>query len=119
MWNVALDQDSNPSVIGGYNGNRGILTIRSDQMDSVQYETGFYALGHFSKFVDPNAYRINSNTFDDVIENVAFLNPDNTIAVIVYNKKRQNNDVKVQWRNMSFTVTVSANSAATLVFRTV
>ena len=120
MWNVALDQNGGPNVFDGKNTvNRGLLTIRSDQMDSVTYEMGFYSLGHFSKFVDPNAFRINTNTFYNDMENVAFLNPDKSIVLCVSSQTSTSRTVRVQWKNKWFEAVVPGNGAATFKFSSV
>lgn len=116
MWNVALDEKSHPNIIGDFNSNQGLLTIRSDVKDNVNYERGYYSLGHFSKFVDLNAVRINTNTFSDNIENVAFLNKDNTIVLVVLNKQNQLRKIKIKWRNLSFEADLPPLAAASFKF---
>ena len=99
--------------------NKPLVTIRSDSMDTVVYENGYYTLGHFSKYVDPNAYRISSNTFNNDVENVAFLNPDNTISVIVSSRTTNNRIVRVQWKNKYFEAYLRGLSASTFKFSAV
>lgn len=108
MWNVALDQNGGPALAGVDAANRGLLTIRSDTMDSVTYNPQFYGLGHSSKFVDLNASRIDSNTFQDSMEDVAYKNPDGTIALVLSNRLSSAKTVKIQWNSQSFTYMVPA-----------
>ncbi len=120
MWNVALDQNGGPNVFYGENkSNRGLIMIRSDQMDSVTYDMGFYSLGHFSKFVDPNAFRISTNTFYNDMENVAFLNPDKIIVLCVSSQTSTSRTVRVQWRNKWFEAVVPGYGATTFKFASV
>jgi glucosylceramidase len=119
MWNLALDQNAEPSRLGRRpikDMNKGLITIRSDKQDDVSFERGFYSLGHFSKFIDPNAYRINSNTLDDVMESVAFLNPDNSIAIVVSNRVNVERNIQIKWRSQSFEAKIPALGAATFKF---
>ncbi|WP_313641580.1 RICIN domain-containing protein [Paenibacillus sp.] len=113
MWNVALDQSGGPALAGIDAANRGLLTIRSDTTDSVTYNPQFYGLGHSSKFVDPNASRIDSNTFQDSMEDVAYKNPDGTIALVLSNRLSSAKTVKIQWNSQSFTYVVPAEGAIT------
>ncbi|MEC0169279.1 RICIN domain-containing protein [Paenibacillus graminis] len=113
MWNVALDQNGGPALAGIDAANRGLLTIRSDTTDSVTYNPQFYGLGHSSKFVDLNASRIDSNTFEDSMEDVAYKNPDGTIALVLSNRLSSTKTVKIQWNSQSFTYTVPAGGAIT------
>jgi len=113
MWNVALDQNGGPVLAGVGNTNRGLLTIRSDVNDSVTYNSQYYGLGHSSKFVDPGALRIDSNTYQDSMENVAYHNPDGSIVDILSNRLTSSKSVKIQWGSQSFTYQVPAESAIT------
>jgi O-glycosyl hydrolase len=46
----------------------------------------YYALGHLGKFVQPGAYRIDSNTYGSgSVEDVAFQNPDGSVVLLVLN----------------------------------
>ena len=119
MWNLALDQNAEPSRLGrrpANDMNKGLITIRSDKQDDVTYERGFYSLGHFSKFVNPNAYRISSNTLNDDIESVAFLNPDSSIVVVVSNRVKSERIIQIKWRSQYFETRIPALGAATLKF---
>ena len=77
---------------------------------------GYYSLGHFSKFVDPNSYRIQSNTFENQLESVAFLNPDKSIVVIVSNRETGQKRVKIQWNVKSFEADLGGLSTSTFKF---
>lgn len=113
MWNIALDQNSGPALSGVDGSNRGLITIRSDVTDNVTYNPQYYGLGHSSKFVDPGAYRIDSNTFQDIMENVAYRNPDGSIALILSNRLGSSKNVKIQWNSQSFVYHIPADSAIT------
>lgn len=115
FWNIALDQDTSPKLAGvdEKKENRGFLTIRSDSMDSVTNNTSYYSMGHTSKFVDPGAYRIESNSFTDDIEDVAYKNPDGSKVVVLSNRTSTQKSVKIKWGSQSFTYTVPENAAVT------
>ena len=62
-----------------------LTTIFSATTGAVTYNEEYYILGHVSKFVDPGAYRAESTNYGDgQPENVAFLNPDGSMALIVH-----------------------------------
>lgn len=83
-------------------------------MDTVSYETCYYSMGHTSKFVDPGAYRIDSTSWLDDLETVAYLNPDKSIALVISNRVNSTKDVKVTWRNFEAKFTMKPISAASL-----
>lgn len=119
FWNIALDQNAAPKLAGvdTSNSNRGFLTIRSDSTDSVTRNTSYYSMGHTSKFVDPGAYRIESNSFTDDIEDVAYKNPDGSKVVVLSNRTSIQKSVKIQWGSQSFTYTVPEKAAVTFKWR--
>ncbi|RIX50944.1 glucan endo-1,6-beta-glucosidase [Paenibacillus nanensis] len=110
-WNLALDQNNGPTVLPS-SINHGMLQIRSDGMDQVTYRNQYYAIGQFSKFVVPGAYRIATPTFGNM-QNVAFKNPDGSKVVVAYNNQTYAQTVKVKWGNQSFSYSVPAKTAVT------
>ncbi len=115
FWNAALDEHNGPALIGA-NPNEGMVTIRSDATDVVQYNHQFYYLGHESKFVRPGAWRIASTSADGNIETVAFLNPDRSIVLVVYNANAGATAIAVSWQGVTFGATVPATSLTTYVW---
>jgi glucosylceramidase len=118
LWNAALDQRDGPALLAANNSNKGMLTIqnsdnRNDNPENaVTYNKQYYLLGHFSKFVTPGAYRIQSNTSND-LKNVAFKNPDGSKVVVAYNPQTSAKNVKIQWGSQSFVVNIPAKSVMT------
>ncbi|MGG4555435.1 glycoside hydrolase family 30 protein [Paenibacillus humicus] len=117
-WNLALDQRSGPTLLAPNNSNRGMITIqnsdnRNDRPEnSVTYKKQYYLLGHFSKFVVPGSYRVESNTYGDM-KNVAFKNPDGSKVVVVYNPQSSNQNIKIQWGKQAFTYNIPGKSLMT------
>lgn len=83
LWNLALDPKAGPNK-GGCTDCRGVVTI-DPATGAVTRELEYYALGHLSRFVLPGAVRIDSTTLPD-LPNVAFRNPDGSIALLTYNR---------------------------------
>jgi len=113
-WGLALDPNGNPHVNSpdSCNGCRGIVSIDQNS-GNVTYNSDYYGLGHFSKFVAPNAYRIDSNSFGGGnIEDVAFKNPDGSKVLVVYNGGGTNT-FQVNWNNEAFSYTLPAGATAT------
>jgi glucosylceramidase len=119
FWNIALDQNSAPKLasVDSSAVNRGFLTIRSDSMDQVNYEMAYYSMGHSSKFVDPGAVRIDSSNSPDDVETVAYLNPDNSIAVVLSNRRNDKKAVKIVWNEREAVFDMEGSSATTLKWK--
>ncbi len=81
LWNLALDPIGGP-LNGGCGNCRGVVTI-DQATGSVTYNEEYYVLGQVTRFVDPGAYRIDSTEGNSLPNNVAFLNPDGSLVLIV------------------------------------
>ncbi|CAF0962886.1 unnamed protein product [Brachionus calyciflorus] len=117
MWNIALDENSKPNVMGDTGSNRGLLQISSKGIDDVKYESLFYALGHFSKFVEKDAFRIDSNTFEQILESVAFLNPDKSVVLILLSRTKYEKNISLEFKGKYFNLNIPPMSATTLKFK--
>ncbi|WP_068604906.1 glycoside hydrolase family 30 beta sandwich domain-containing protein [Paenibacillus swuensis] len=111
-WNLALDQNDGP-INGGCPNCRGVVTIDSNTGNYTRNEE-YYALGHLTKFVKPGAVRIQTNNFSGGIENVAFRNPDGTIALLAVNNSGSQNTFKVRWNGQKIEYTLPAKGSVTL-----
>ena len=111
-WNMALDNNHGP-VIGSCTNCMGVATVNGG---SVTYNAEYYVLGHLSKFVPPGAVRIASTAQNQGgIENVAFRNPDGTIALVALNTGGTQN-FQVSYGGQSFGYNLPAGSMATFTW---
>ena len=94
-WNIVLD------LLGGPNhkGNTCDAPILADtKTGALSFQSSYYAIGHFSRYVQPGAKRIGVTvegymmpaTIDgrmgNTVESAAFKNPDGTITLVVTNR---------------------------------
>ena len=97
-WNILLDMEGGPNHVGNF-CDAPILADAKE--DKLYYQSSYYYIGHFSRFIQPGAVRIETKidgymtpcTIDgkvgNTIECTAFKNPDDTIAFIVYNRTEE------------------------------
>jgi len=82
-WNLCLDEHGGPNHVG----NTCVAPIICDtKKDEVLYQAPYWFLGHFSKYIRPGARKAVCSSSRDVLEVVAFLNPDGSLAVVVMNQ---------------------------------
>ena len=114
-WNMALDPSGGPSM--NCTTCTGVVTV-DNSAGTATYNAEYYSLGQASKFVKPGAVRINSNTFGSGnIEDVAFRNPDGTIAMDVLNADASNaHTFNVSENGQAFTYTLPAKAVATFTW---
>ncbi|MEV8508442.1 ricin-type beta-trefoil lectin domain protein [Actinoplanes sp. NPDC051475] len=112
LWNLALDANHGP-VIGSCTTCTGVVRISGS---SVTYNAEYYVLGHLSKFVKPGAVRIDSTGYGQGgIENVAFRNPDGSIALVAINTGGTQN-FQVSYGGASFGYQLPAGAMATFTW---
>ena len=113
-WPVASDEQNGPHI-GGCGGCKGLVRVwRFDQAKTGQfdYRIDYYDIGHITKFVRNGAYRIYSTGSMQLL-NVAFQNPDGSIALLVFNDTPADQTLKVLWSGQSFTYTVPSKASIT------
>jgi glucosylceramidase len=82
-WNLVLDETGGPNHVGNYCSAPIIADTRDD---TLHYQSSFYYIGHFSRFIRPGAVRVLCATSRDELEATAFVNPDGQLAVVVLNR---------------------------------
>ncbi len=114
LWNLALNQNSGPQN-GGCTNCRGVVTVDSSvSPPQITRNVEYYVLGHLGKFVQSGAYRIDSNTYGSgSLEDVAFSNPDGSVALLVLNAASGSSTFAVTWNGSNFTDTLPAGAVAT------
>jgi glucosylceramidase len=82
-WNLVLDRQGGPYTVGNYCG----AAIHCDpDTDTVCYKPVYAAIGQFSRYIRPGAVRIGSSCCAASLEQVAFRNPDGSIAAVLLNR---------------------------------
>lgn len=110
-WNLILDETGGPNHVG----NLCDAPIIADTKKQIlHYNSSYYYIGHFSKFVKPGAVRIAINANEDTpLQQVAFLNEDGTIVVIVMNETDNAEAVSLKCKNELVSHLLPAHSIAT------
>jgi glucosylceramidase len=91
-WNLLLDLQGGPNHVGNY-CDAPILCDPDN--DIVHINSSYYAIGHFSKFVDVGATRIDSSSNHPFVNHVTFLNPAGEIVSVLQNETDQATTVRI------------------------
>lgn len=112
-WNILLDEMGGPNHVGNYCDAPIIADTKNNK---IIYESSYYYIGHFSRFIRPGAVRIGYSKFTDKLEVTAFKNPDNKIVVVVLNRTEE--IIQFSLRTMHGIADYSSlpHSIATLVY---
>jgi glucosylceramidase len=82
-WNIVLDARGGPNHVGNFCDAPVIVDTATGE---VRYQSGFYYIGHFSRFVRVGAERIASEGAPAGLNAIAFRNPDGGVVVVVLNE---------------------------------
>lgn len=82
-WNITLDETGGPNHVGNFCDAPVICDTVSGK---VHYNSSFYYIGHFSKYIKPGAVRIFSDCSHMEIYMTAFENPDGSKITVIMNE---------------------------------
>ncbi len=91
-WNLSLDNKGGPNHVDNF-CEAPIMISPSGEMT---YNYSYYAIGHFSKFINIGATRIYSFSNNKNIEVVAYQNLDGALILAVYNADTKNHSVDIK-----------------------
>lgn len=115
-WNLVLDEQGGPNHVGNYCDAPIIVDTNTKE---IHYNSSYFYIGHFSKFIRRNAVRIKHEMVHDFLQIVAFENVDKSIAVIVMNETDEVTKVNVvlEGQGQASFVEFPAHSISTLVYK--
>lgn len=82
-WNIVLDTRGGPNHVGNFCDAPVLVDVATGE---VHYQNSFHYIGHFSRYVQPGARRIESELGPSGLLSVAFANPDGSLVTVVMNK---------------------------------
>lgn len=115
-WNLLLDEKGGPNHVGNFCAAPMMLTVGEDGEIDFEKRLSYYYIGHFSRYIKPGAVKIAATRYTDKIEAAAFLNPDNSRAVVVLNKTEEPVKFLLNDAGEGVPVTLESHSIATLVY---
>ena len=113
-WNMFLDQTGGPNHVGNLCSAPILGNVKTGE---VMYQSSYYYIGHFSKFIHPGATRILVASSSDDLETTAFVNPDGHIVVVVMNRSEKKIKFQVRLADQGGFVEAPARSIQTLVLK--
>jgi glucosylceramidase len=112
-WNILLDDRGGPNHVDNF----CFAPIHADSKSgSLIYTPSYYYIGHFSKFIRPQARRVSAMSSQGVLLTTAFLNPDKTLATVVMNQGDQDIDYTFIVGAAATKVTIPAHGIQTLMY---
>ena len=112
-WNILLDENGGPNHVGNF----CFAPIHADlRTGALIYTPSFYYIGHFSKFIRPEAKRVNSAVSRSVIMSTSFMNKDGKMVTVVMNEGKVAVDYFLCIGQTATEVSIPAHSIQTLLY---
>ncbi|MCF7925008.1 MAG: glucosylceramidase [Candidatus Izimaplasma sp.] len=111
-WNLVLNETGGPNHVGNY---CDAPIIGDTETDQIHFNSSYYYIGHFSKFIEVGAKRIAHTLDDDTLKTVSFINPDNRIISVVLNETEDEKRVRLTIDGEHKTIVLAPRSISTFV----
>lgn len=112
-WNILLDEKGGPNHFSNY----CFAPIHANTKNGeLIYTPSYYYLGHFSKFIRPNAKRISMESNMNNLLFTSFINEDGKIVSIVMNQTNESIKYKIKIGNCFIEENAPAHGIQTLVY---
>lgn len=109
-WNVLLDAHGGPNHKGNFCEAPVMYNLKTKEL---KINLSYYYIAHFSRFIDKGARRILSSSYDSTLETTAFINQDNSIAVVILNRSAQTKDFSLKLNEQVFELKIQPHSIMT------
>lgn len=112
-WNILLDEHGGPNHVANY----CFAPIHADtQTGKLIFTPTYYYIGHFSKFVRPNAKRVSTIVTRNTLISTSFLNTDGKMVTIVMNDADKKTDYFIYVGMQKAKINIPAHAIQSLVY---
>ncbi len=112
-WNILLNEKGGPNHVQNF----CFAPIHADTKNNqLIYTPTYYYIGHFSKFIKPNANRISTTTSRSTLESTSFENTDGSVTTVVMNKTNESINYKMVVSGEQITNTIPAHAIQSIIY---
>ncbi len=120
-WNAILDETGGPWAISPVHGNpdpnaQHPVVIVNKYTREITYTGTYYYLAHFSKFVRPGAFRLQTTGDTKDVRVMAFATPEGGHVAQLLNSRRQSVKIALESNNKTLSVELPARSITTAIW---
>ncbi|MCL1830177.1 MAG: glucosylceramidase [Oscillospiraceae bacterium] len=112
-WNMVVDEEGGP-YHDRSNGCKAVIVV-DPKNDLVYLEPTYYAVGHFSKFVERGAVRIGCSSLSEDVIATAFQNPNGDLILVVLNQLCREEELEIRLNGSAARVIFPPHSLTTYV----
>jgi glucosylceramidase len=112
-WNILLDEKGGPNHVGNF----CFAPIHADsKTGELIYTPSYYYIGHFSKFIRPEAKRVSTAVSRSSLLSTSFLNKDGKIITVVMNQSDATVIYNLCVGTQATEITILPNAIQTLIY---
>ena len=111
-WNLILDESGGPNHVGNY---CSAPIIVDTQTQDILYQSSYYYLGHFSRFIKRDDRIIESKNETKNLLALASINSSGSTTVVLMNKNNSKEDFNYIEGDKNLNLSIPARSIVTLV----
>lgn len=112
-WNILLDENGGPNHVGNF----CFAPVHADtKTGQLIYTPSYYYIGHFSKFIRPNAKRVSTASSRSQLLSVSFINEDGKLVSMVMNVSDKPITYKLIIDSSEAKITILPHAIQTLVY---
>ena len=111
-WNLILDEKGGPNHVGNY---CSAPIIYDTSKNEVLYQSSFYYIGHFSRFIKRGHHVIESILSTNNLLSLSSIDPQGKINTIIMNKEEKDQTLKVKYNDSKINLVVPKRSIITLI----
>lgn len=112
-WNLVLDETGGPNHVGNLCSAPIIVNTKTGELS---YQSSYYYMGHFSRFIQPGAKRIFCSKMYYHLEATAFLNPNGQVCVVVMNDNDKKWPFIIRYKGGGAKTNILPHSIYTFIF---
>lgn len=110
-WNILLDNTGGPNHVGNF----CFAPIHENNGELI-YTPTYYYIGHFSKFIRPDAKRVSAVPSRSSLQTTSWMNTNNQLVTVVMNSSDAAIDYRLYIGDQETSVTIPARAMQTLVY---
>jgi len=112
-WNILLDENGGPNHVGNF----CFAPVHADtKTGELIYTPSYYYIGHFSKFIRPEAKRVSTAVSRSSLLSTSFLNKDGKVVTVVMNQSEAAVIYNLCVGTQAAQITILPNAIQTLVY---
>jgi glucosylceramidase len=112
-WNILLDENGGPNHVGNF----CFAPVHADtKTGELIYTPSYYYIGHFSKFIRPEAKRVSTAVSRSSLLSTSFLNKDGKMVTVVMNQSEAAVIYNLCVGAQAAQISILPNSIQTLVY---